>query len=137
MEDLTRTELWKKIQDDYMNGLNEKQLALKYNMLPLTIGNRIKKLNLSGMRARMLPDVKKQIIDSTKILVDNDISVKNRVDKLTLLALHRLEERLNDMYLDDAMLDRFIGRVIDISGLKQDKTDHTVTVLPVVNKIYK
>ena len=104
---MAKTTPWNKIKADYLNGVTPKELAEKYKVKAKTIHEKSSK--------------EKWVSEKTSISKNVQEKVQERIDRLTNLALERLECVLREDEIRTNDLISAIGKALDVSGLKSQK----------------
>lgn len=100
---------WNNIKKDYLEGIAPKELAAKYEV---DIDKLYKKIENDKWAAE-LREIKGNIGNL----------VQEKIERITTLALRRLEGVLNDENIKTNDLVSAIGKALDISGLKSFKQE--------------
>ena len=109
---------WNKIKAEYLQGVAPKELAKKYNLSPNTIHTKF-----------CQDGTTKKLKELTSNLSEE---IRDKIDKATTLAIRRLTEMLESTETKDADLVAATRAILDVSGLKSQKVEATVTELPVI-----
>lgn len=104
---MAKTTPWNKIKADYLNGVTPKELAEKYKITAKQIHDKAFRDSWVAERA--------SIAEKTRE------SVQKRIDRLTNLALERLECVLREDLIRTSDLISAIGKALEVSGLKSQK----------------
>ena len=104
---MAKTTAWHKIKADYLNGVTPKELAEKYKLPVEKIYYKI--------------DNDSWAKEKTKINENVRSNVQERIDRLTNLALERLECVLREDEIKMNDLISAIGKALEVSGLKSQK----------------
>lgn len=107
---MTKTTPWLKIKAEYLQGVTPKELAKKYNLTAKRISDKATK--------------EKWVAEKTEICVKVREKTQDKIERITDLALDRLEEILSGSILRQDFVSA-IGKAIDISGLKNSKQEIT------------
>lgn len=102
---------WLEIKAAYLKGVAPKELAIKYKLKPKTISDKANKENWVDEKAKICEKVREKTQD--------------KIDRVTDLALKRLEGVLLDEDIKTSDLVQAIGKAFDISGLKSSKSEVT------------
>ena len=109
---------WNKIKAEYLQGVAPKELAAKYNLAPATIHTKFCQDGTSKKLKELTSNLSEEIRD--------------KIDKATTIAIRRLTEMLESEETKDADLVAATRAILDVSGLKSQKVEATVTELPVI-----
>ena len=99
---------WLSIKKEYLQGVTPKELGIKYKLTAKQISDKANKEGWVKEKAEISENVREKS--------------KESIDRLTGIALSRLEDVLNNECTRTVDLINAIGKVLDISGLK--KTEH-------------
>lgn len=102
---------WLEIKTAFLKGVTAKELALKYKI-----------------KARSITDkAYEERWNDEKTIISENIrdKVQKRIDRITDLALNRLEDVLQDEDVKTSDLVNAIGKAFDVSGLKSSKQELT------------
>lgn len=102
---------WLEIKTAFLKGVTAKELAVKYKI-----------------KARSITDkAYEERWNDEKTIISENIrgKVQERVDRITNLALERLEDVLRDEEIRTSDLVSAIGKALDVSGLKLSKQEVT------------
>ena len=102
---------WKVIKEQYCTGIPPRELALKHKLTANTISNRASLEEWDKEKQRKCEEIANSFEAETKRIVTK--------------ALEKLEELLNKEEVKDTDLISAIGKALDISGLKSQKTENT------------
>lgn len=102
---------WVQIKSEYLLGVTPKELAKKYGLDSKTIHEKASKENWTGEKARICKNLQ--------------VHTQEQVQRITLLALRRLEDVLTEDMVKTSDLVNAIGKALDISGLKTSKQELT------------
>lgn len=102
---------WLEIKAEYLNGCSPKELSKKYNVPAKTIHEKASKESWVDEKASICKNLQDK--------------VANRIQRVTELALERLECVLTDDCIKNSDLVNAIGKAFDISGLKSSKQEIT------------
>lgn len=108
---MAKTIPWVKVKKDYLEGVTPKELAEKYKS---DIDKIYKKIE-NEKWAPELSEIKGNIGNK----------VQERIERVTNLALSRLEDVLKDEDVKTSDLVNAIGKAFDVSGLKSSKQELT------------
>ena len=109
---------WNKIKAEYLQGVAPKELAAKYN------------INASAIHTKFNKDgTSRKLRELTSNLSDE---IRDKIDKATTIAIRRLTEMLESAETKDADLVAATRAILDVSGLKSQKLETTITELPVI-----
>lgn len=97
---------WVQIKSEYLLGVTPKDLAEKYGLDPKTIHEKASKENWTEEKARICKNLQ--------------VHTQEQVQRITLLALRRLEDVLTEDMIKTSDLVSAIGKALDISGLKTE-----------------
>ena len=109
---------WTKLTADYMSGIQPKELSKKYDV-PVAVIHR--KLSANGT-TRKLREVKSGLQDE----------IREKIEKASSKVIDRLFKIVE---ADDATNSDIVAAaraILDVSGLKSQKVEATVTELPVI-----
>ena len=104
---MAKTTPWNKIKADYLQGVTPKELAVKYKVKARSISDKAYKENWG---------VEKSIISENLREKTED-----KIERITNIALKRLEDVLTNEEVKTNDLVSAIGKALDISGLKSQK----------------
>lgn len=104
---MAKTTPWNEIKADYLNGVTPKELAEKY------------KITAKQIHDKAFRD--SWVAEKTSIAEKTRESVQKRIDRLTNLALERLECVLREDEIKMNDLISAIGKALEVSGLKSQK----------------
>lgn len=102
---------WVQIKSEYLLGVTPKELAKKYGLDSKTIHEKASKENWTEEKARICKNLQ--------------VHTQEQVQRITLLALRRLEDVLTEDMVKTSDLVNAIGKALDISGLKTSKQELT------------
>ncbi len=102
---------WVQIKSEYLLGVTPKELAKKYGLDSKTIHEKASKENWTEEKARICKNLQ--------------VHTQEQVQRITLLALKRLEDVLTEDMVKTSDLVNAIGKALDISGLKTSKQELT------------
>lgn len=102
---------WVQIKAEYLQGAFPKELAAKYNITAKQISDKANKEKWVAAKAEICEKVREK--------------AESQVDRITNLALERLEEVLTMDLIKTNDLIAAIGKAIEISGLKSSKQEIT------------
>lgn len=105
-----KTTPWNKIKAEYLQGVTPKELAEKYGLTSKQVSNKA--------------NSEKWTIESKQIKEKISKNSQDKIQELTDLALDRLEEILTDDEVSTRDLLIAIGKVIELSGLKNAKPEN-------------
>lgn len=108
---MAKTTPWLEIKAAYLKGITPKELAQKYKIKAKAISDKANEEKWVAEKARISEKIRK--------------NVEVKIDRITNLALSRLEDVLNDDEVRTGDLISAIGKAIDISGLKSSKQEIT------------
>lgn len=108
---------WVKIKADYLSGVTPKELSLKYGVSAKTIHEKASKENWVDER--------------TSIYKNLQEITQDRIERITNLALKRLEDVLSEGEIKTNDLVSAIGKALDISGLKKESQNLNVNNEPI------
>ena len=108
---MAKTTPWIKIKAEYFQGVTPAELGEKYGLTAKQVSDKANK--------------EKWTADKSKICEEVRNKVQSKIDKITSLALKRLEDVLSDKKTKTNDLVSAIGKAIDISGLKSSKQEIT------------
>lgn len=108
---MAKTTPWVKIKAEYLQGVTPAELSEKYSLTAKQISDKANK--------------EKWTTDKSEICEKVRDNVQSKIDKITSLALKRLEDVLSDENTKTNDLVSAIGKAIDISGLKSSKQEIT------------
>ena len=114
---MSKTTPWIEIKADYLAGVTPKELALKYGVAAKTIHEKASKESWVDEKA----SINKNLQEITQ----------ERVERITNLALKRLEDVLIDGKIKTNDLVNAIGKALDISGLKRESQKLDVNNEPI------
>ena len=114
----TMTTPWNKIKAEYLQGVAPKELAAKYNINASAIHTKFNKDGTSRKLRELTSNLSEEIRD--------------KIDKATTIAIRRLTEMLESAETKDADLVAATRAILDVSGLKSQKLETTITELPVI-----
>lgn len=103
-----KTTPWNNIKSEYLHGVTPKELGEKYNLTAKQISDKANKEGWVAEKSKISENVREKS--------------QQKIDRLTSIALSRLEDVLNNECVKTSDLISAIGKVLDISGLK--KTEH-------------
>lgn len=102
---------WLEIKAAYLKGVQPKELAIKYKLKAKTISDKANKENWVDEKAKICEKVREKTQD--------------KIDRITDIALRRLEDVLCAEDVRTSDLVSAIGKAFDISGLKLSKQEIT------------
>ena len=102
---------WLEIKTEYLKGCNPKELAQKYDIPAKTIHEKASKESWVDEKASISKNVQEKVTE--------------QIERITSLALSRLEDVLSDSDVRTSDLVQAIGKAIDVSGLKSSKQEIT------------
>lgn len=102
---------WVQIKAEYLQGAFPKELAAKYNITAKQISDKANKEKWVAAKAEICEKVREK--------------AESQLDRITNLALERLEEVLTMDLIKTNDLIAAIGKAIEISGLKSSKQEIT------------
>lgn len=108
---MAKTTPWNKIKAEYLQGATPKELAAKYKMTAKNVSDKANKDKWVQEKAKISENVREK--------------VEEKVERITNLALKRLEDVLQDEEIRASDLVQAIGKALDISGLKSSKQELT------------
>lgn len=102
---------WLEIKAAYLKGVAPKELAIKYKLKAKTISDKANKENWVEEKAKICEKVRE--------------NTQDKIERITDIALRRLEDVLcaEDTKTNDLV--SAIGKALDISGLKSSKQEIT------------
>lgn len=106
---MSKTTPWNKIKSEYLQGVTPKNLAKKYKLAAKQVSDKANK--------------DKWTIEKSKICENVRENVQNKIERITALALNRLEDVLTTEDIKISDLVTAIGKALDISGLKTTKQE--------------
>ena len=109
---------WNKIKAEYLQGVPPRELADKYKISANTIHN---KFSLDGTTKK-----------AREIQSNLQEEIKDKIEHAASLAIKRLTEMLESAETKDADLVAATRAILDVSGLKSQKLETTITELPVI-----
>ena len=98
---------WMKIKAEYLQGVTPQALALKYKIKARSISDKAYKENWGEEKAKICENVRE--------------NTEERIERITKIALKRLEDVLTGEGVRTNDLVSAIGKALDISGLKSQK----------------
>ena len=98
---------WMKIKAEYLQGVTPQALALKYKIKARSISDKAYKENWGEEKAKICENVRE--------------NTEERIERITKIALKRLEDVLTGENVRTNDLVSAIGKALDISGLKSQK----------------
>lgn len=104
---MAKTTHWNKIKAEYLQGATPKELAQKYGLKTKTISDKATK--------------EKWTAEKSQICVNIREKTEDKIERITNIALRRLEDVLTGEYVRTNDLVSAIGKALDISGLKSQK----------------
>ena len=102
---------WLEIKTEYLKGCSPKELAEKYDIPAKTIHEKASKESWVDEKASISKNVQEKVTE--------------QIERITSLALSRLEDVLSDDDVRTSDLVQAIGKAIDVSGLKSSKQEIT------------
>ena len=114
---MCKTTPWVKIKAEYLSGVTPKELALKYGLKPRTISDKAYEEKWGEEKAIISENLRE--------------STQERIERITSLALKRLEDVLSEGGVKTNDLVNAIGKAIDISGLKRESQNLNVNNEPI------
>lgn len=109
---MAKTTPWLEIKTAYLKGVTPKELALKYKIKAKAISDKANE--------------EKWVAEKSKISEKIRENVENKIERITNLALNRLEDVLTEDEVRTSDLISAIGKALDISGLKSSKQETTI-----------
>lgn len=97
---------WIQIKSEYLLGVAPKEIAEKYGIEAKAIHEKASKENWPDEKARISKNLQ--------------VSTQDQIQRITLLALRRLEDILTEDMIKTSDLVNAIGKAFDISGLKTE-----------------
>lgn len=102
---------WLEIKAAYLKGVTPKELAIKYKLKAKTISDKANKESWGDEKAEICEKIREKTQD--------------KINRVTDLALQRLEGVLLEENVKTSDLVQAIGKAFDISGLKSSKQELT------------
>ena len=102
---------WVKLKAEYLQGVTPKELGEKYGLTAKQISDKANKENWVAEKARICEKVRE--------------NTEEKIDRITSIALRRLEDVLLSDEVRPSDLVNAIGKAFDISGLKSSKQEIT------------
>ena len=115
---MKKTTPWAKIKSEYLQGCTPKELAAKYKLTPKRISDKANKEKWTAQRAEISEKIREKAED--------------KVNRITNIALERLEGILESPFIKTADLINAIGKALEISGLKNES--HKINIEDVIIK---
>lgn len=102
---------WVKIKSEYLQGVTPKELGEKYGLTAKQISDKANKEKWVAEKAKMCEKVRE--------------NTQERIERITNIALIRLEDVLLNDEVRPSDLVNAIGKAFDVSGLKSSKQEIT------------
>lgn len=102
---------WVKIKSEYLQGVTPKELGEKYGLTAKQISDKANKEKWVAEKAKMCEKVRE--------------NTQERIERITNIALRRLEDVLLNDEVRPSDLVNAIGKAFDVSGLKSSKQEIT------------
>lgn len=102
---------WVKIKSEYLQGVTPKKLGEKYGLTAKQISDKANKEKWVAEKAKMCEKVRE--------------NTQERIERITNIALRRLEDVLLNDEVRPRDLVNAIGKAFDVSGLKSSKQEIT------------
>ena len=109
---------WTKLTADYMNGIQPKELSKKYDV-PVAVIHR--KLSANGTTQK-LREVKSGLQDE----------IRDKIEKASSKVIDALFNIVEDKDACNSDIVAAARAILDVSGLKSQKLETTITELPVI-----
>src|SRR5574344_3040203 len=109
---------WNKIKAEYLQGVPPRELAIKYNISANTIHN---KFSLDGT-TKKAREIQSSLQDE----------IREKIEKASSKVIDRLFEIVGDSDATNSDVVAAARAILDVSGLKSQKVEATVTELPVI-----
>ena len=104
---MAKTTPWTKIKSEYLQGVTPQALSLKYKIKARSISDKAYKENWGAEKAKIYENVRE--------------NTEEKIERITNIALKRLEDVLTCEEVKTNDLVTAIGKALDISGLKSQK----------------
>lgn len=102
---------WVKIKSEYLQGVTPKELGEKYGLTAKQISDKANKEKWVAEKAKLCEKVRE--------------NTQERIERITNIALRRLEDVLLNDEVRPSDLVNAIGKAFDVSGLKSSKQEIT------------
>ena len=109
---------WNKIKAEYLQGVAPKELAAKYNLAPATIHTKFCQDGTS-----------KKLKELTSNLQDE---IRDKIEKASSKVIDALFNIVEDKDACNSDIVAAARAILDVSGLKSQKLETTITELPVI-----
>lgn len=109
---------WTKLTADYMSGIQPKELSKKYDV-PVAVIHR--KLSANGTTQK-LRDIKSSLQDE----------IREKIEKASSKVIDKLFNIVESDEANNSDVVAAARAILDVSGLKSQKAEATVTELPVI-----
>ena len=109
---------WTKLTADYMSGIQPKELSKKYDV-PVAVIHR--KLSANGTTQK-LRDIKSNIQDE----------IRDKIEKASSKVIDKLFKIVENEDATNSDVVAAARAILDVSGLKSQKLETTITELPVI-----
>ncbi len=108
---MAKTTPWIKIKAQYLEGVSPKELAIKYKIKAKQISDKAHSENWTSEKSKISEKIRE--------------NVKDKIDKLTDLALDTLKEIVINLACKDSDRVNAAKAILDVSGLKSSKQEIT------------
>lgn len=115
---MSMTTPWNKIKAEYLQGVPPRELAIKYNISANTIHN---KFSLDGT-TKKAREIQSSLQDE----------IREKIEKASSKVIDRLFNIVESDEANNSDIVAAARAILDVSGLKSQKLETTITELPVI-----